>query len=318
MPRTTIIMLTWNALRYTQITLVSLLKSKDDFDLIIFDNASRHETREYLNSIKDSRIKRIIFSNNNLGVWRGRYKASQLVMTPLICFIDNDVCFPTQWLNKLEKELLQDSKVGEVGPLKLSNHVMHPYINNNIKSVWHNCERSDIDPFKQFISFTMNRNFDDYVKDLIRVNKQMDRELEIPTRSIGGSVMLTKTELYRNAQINDNYYSKFKYGLEDMDYSWSLFKSGYKVIKCTDVYVHHFEHSSVDENNLNINSEEENHGLIYFTTKWENFVIDWINRKRNEGQNLNDIKKDEFINLILRVIPSKIPHRLKNILSNEH
>jgi len=315
MPRTTVIMLTWNALQFTQITLTSLLKSEDHFDLIVFDNGSDQKSKEFLRSIAgDPRVKKIIFSDKNLGVWQGRYRASQLVGTPLVCFIDNDVCFPSHWLRNMEELFTQDSQVGEVGPLKLSKHLYHPYIKNNVKAFWHECEKVEKDPQKQLMRFTGGRDFNQFNKDLISANKGVSGNLEIPTRSIGGCVMLTKTDLYRNLQINDDTYSKFKYGLEDMDFSWSLFKAGYKIIKCTNVYIHHFEHSSVDENSLKINDKDNNQALVYFTTKWESLIIDWVDRKQLSGLSLEKIRQDEFISLILRTIPDELPIKLKKAL----
>jgi len=315
MPRTTVVMLTWNALQFTQISLNSLFNSKEDFDLIIFDNGSNEETKKYLQSItNEPRLKQIIYSNKNLGVWQGRYQAVQKVSTELLCFIDNDVYFPSNWLKSMEKMFRDDLKLGEVGPLKLSKHLRHPYKNSDVKSFWHECERTESNPQKQLTNFTMGRNFDQFVKDVVSANKKSEKELEIPTRSIGGSIMMTRTDLYNNSQLNDNTYSKFKYGLEDMDYSWSLFDAGYKVLKCTDVYVHHFEHSSVGDNNLKIDDKGNNQGLIYFTSKWKNLIIDWVNQKKLSGISLEKIKNDEFISLILRAIFNEIPHELKNAL----
>jgi glycosyltransferase involved in cell wall biosynthesis len=51
--------LTYNRLGSTTVSLASLLKSHDDFDLYIVDNGSKDATWEYINDTKDPRIRHI-------------------------------------------------------------------------------------------------------------------------------------------------------------------------------------------------------------------------------------------------------------------
>ena len=60
--------ITYNRLEYTKLSLTSILAdNSEDFLLTIWDNASTDGTRDYLKSIRDSRIRNIFLSPENLG-----------------------------------------------------------------------------------------------------------------------------------------------------------------------------------------------------------------------------------------------------------
>jgi glycosyltransferase involved in cell wall biosynthesis len=63
--------LTYNRLGNTAISLPSLLRTHDDFELYIIDNASRDDTWEFLNDTKDPRIKHRKKFDDNIGVVHG-------------------------------------------------------------------------------------------------------------------------------------------------------------------------------------------------------------------------------------------------------
>gem|GEM_PF-6851260 len=44
--------------------------------------------------------------------------------------------------------------------------------------------------------------------------------------------------LYTDPVLNDSNFSKGKYGMEDLDYSWSLYSNGWGVKKCITTYVY--------------------------------------------------------------------------------
>jgi glycosyltransferase involved in cell wall biosynthesis len=63
--------LTYNRLGNTAISLPSLLRTHDDFELYIVDNASRDQTWEFLNDTRDPRIKHRKRFDENIGVVHG-------------------------------------------------------------------------------------------------------------------------------------------------------------------------------------------------------------------------------------------------------
>jgi len=63
--------LCFNRLGNTAVTLPMLLRVRDDFELILIDNGSRDDTWQFINDIKDPRIKHIKQFEENIGVVHG-------------------------------------------------------------------------------------------------------------------------------------------------------------------------------------------------------------------------------------------------------
>lgn len=63
-----LLFLTCNRLHYTKLSLPALLSDPtEEFSLTIWDNGSTDGTKEFLSSVKDSRIVRKVFSEQNIG-----------------------------------------------------------------------------------------------------------------------------------------------------------------------------------------------------------------------------------------------------------
>jgi len=93
-----IVVVTHNRFEYTKKTIARLLEDpNEEFDLYLWDNASSDETSEYLKSLKDPRIVKVILSKENVGqtgamnyVW-GKTKAE------LVGKLDNDCLVTPGW-----------------------------------------------------------------------------------------------------------------------------------------------------------------------------------------------------------------------------
>ena len=116
-----IILLTYNNLYNTKECIKNLYDNTNinDFNLIVLDNNSKEETREYLKIIFDiySNIY-LSFQQQNLGVIRGRnygYYFSRKYDSPYVCFLDNDQFVKKNWLNSYLKLLKEYDIVGAEG-----------------------------------------------------------------------------------------------------------------------------------------------------------------------------------------------------------
>ena len=67
MPPPLVSFVTWNRLGLTAKNLKALLDTSDDFELHIVDNNSSDDTREYIQHLKDERIKSIKKFDLNMG-----------------------------------------------------------------------------------------------------------------------------------------------------------------------------------------------------------------------------------------------------------
>ena len=126
-PQATIMMVTFNRLDLTKRTIDSLKQNTNNIiNLVIVDNKSSDETISYLNDLfKDEDLKRIVSSlvliknDQNLGIATARnqalYYSINELNTPYLSTIDNDVCFPKDWLNDCIIALNNNKSFGMVG-----------------------------------------------------------------------------------------------------------------------------------------------------------------------------------------------------------
>jgi GT2 family glycosyltransferase len=121
-----IVMVTYNRLAFTKKVIEHLFeRTKIPFGLIVVDNASRDGTQDYLNKLKDQgKLKRLICSNENLGLQRAKNVAFEHVTSPLFVDTDNDCLCPDlepSWLQKLETYM---DKYKDFGAIALRPQVL--------------------------------------------------------------------------------------------------------------------------------------------------------------------------------------------------
>lgn len=313
----TLIMTTWNAFDHVKFTIESLYANTVNFKLIIFDNGSKKEVVEFLKDLEKIKNNiRVIYSPENVGVWQSRHNAAKLVDTELMGIIDSDIAFQPNWLLLLS-EYFKDKSVGQVGPMKLFGHLNHPYLNKPMHLAWRDIEKETLSLDSKLSKYLGGKSFDGFLNDLIQNNNKFSEQIEVPPHCISGCCMLTRTALFLNPTVVDPEYARSKYGFEDMDYSWTLNELGYKIIISSKVYIHHFEHSSVEENKLDINAPDQQYNTLHFYTKWENRIIKWIEAQRNIGVSMEEIKKSFIISILDKTIPNQIPSKLMQILNYE-
>src|SRR5437016_12509687 len=99
-----LIFLTHNRLEYTKLALESVLADpNEDFVLTLWDNASTDGTSEYLKTVKDPRIKEIIFSRENVPQTTAVRHVWESSKADLVGKLDNDCLIPRGWLRTLSK-----------------------------------------------------------------------------------------------------------------------------------------------------------------------------------------------------------------------
>lgn len=96
-----IVYVTYNRLEYTKISLGALLQDNVECDLYLWDNGSNDGTIEYLNEIKDPRIKGRNYSNVNVGPTAAMNYYWGKVKTEYVSKVDNDCKMSPNWTEKL-------------------------------------------------------------------------------------------------------------------------------------------------------------------------------------------------------------------------
>ncbi|MCL4512746.1 MAG: glycosyltransferase family 2 protein [Candidatus Eremiobacteraeota bacterium] len=129
LPLTSIIILTYNNLKYTKLCLQSLFRhTEKPYELILVDNGSTDGTQEYIQSLSLSpgtqaenrltpiRIKKI-FNPTNKGFSAGCNQGASLASGKYIVFLNNDTIPQKNWLKELIYAAEKFYKIGVVGSL---------------------------------------------------------------------------------------------------------------------------------------------------------------------------------------------------------
>lgn len=210
--RCDIIVVTWNGLEYIKGCVNSVLactgvKSR----LIIVDNASRDDTREYLRGLKgnDNVDIEVKFNSENAGPGKARNIALGDIQADFVCFLDSDTTVTPGWLSVMIDLAGNNREIGMINPSS-----------NNFNQVPPEC-----------------MPLNDYAASLFGYK---DKYLEV-----GHCIsfcMLIKKEVIEKIGFIDEGYVLALY--EDTDYSMTAARAGYRCVIARGSYVWHHGHGS--------------------------------------------------------------------------
>jgi len=114
-----IIILTWNALEYTQKCVNSIQNhTRYPHEIVFVDNASTDGTVEYLrNLVKEHPSYKLIENPGNKGFAAGNNQGVSAASGEYIMLLNNDVLVSDEWLEGLVESLERDEIIGMVGPI---------------------------------------------------------------------------------------------------------------------------------------------------------------------------------------------------------
>lgn len=211
-----IIIPVWNLKDYTQQCVESIIKNTDyPYRLIIIDNGSGKETKEYLESLKnDKRLPGYVLIRNekNEGYTIATNQGMEISDAPYVCLHNNDTIVCKGWLREMVAVAESSKEIGIVNPN--SNNL-------GTKKPWH-------------------MSLDRYAEKLLKESKC--RYIEMATAI--GFCYLIKREVIDKIGI-----LKVGYGLgnfEDTEYSIRAFRNGYKSVFARGPYVWHAQNASFD------------------------------------------------------------------------
>lgn len=113
---THLVLITWNRLPLTKLTLESVLQNPDEtFRLTIWDNASTDGTVEFLREyVTDPRIDQIVFSKENVGQIEAVNTIWSRTDADLLGKLDNDCILPRGWIRAFSKAHEDVQELGAV------------------------------------------------------------------------------------------------------------------------------------------------------------------------------------------------------------
>lgn len=217
---TSIVILTFNKIEYTKKCIESIRKFTDmtKCEVIIVDNNSTDETRDWLIKQKDLKV---ILNDENVGFPKGcniGIKAAEKENDILL--LNNDTIVTYNWLTNLNECLNSDELIGAVGPVTNS-------------SAYYQQIEVDYKDIEGIYEFGLNHN-------------KSNKELWEQRQKLIGFCMLIKRKALDEVGLLDEIFTPGNF--EDDDYSIRLIDKGYKLVLCRDTFIHHYGGASFSKN----------------------------------------------------------------------
>ena len=234
---TSIVLVTNNQLDYTKLCLASIrLRTDEPYEVIVVDNGSTDETRDYLSRLDGVRL---IPNDNNRGFPAAANQGINAAHGEYILLLNNDCIVTTGWLSRLLLAVNSDPKVGLVGPC--SNNV------SGIQKVSIDYEQlSDLDGFAW-----------ERAKSHEGIRTSTDR--------LVGFCLLFKRAVLDRVGLLDERFGIGNY--EDDDFCRRALNAGFQAVIAEDAFVHHFGSVTFRANGVDYSSLMA-HNRRQFQEKW--------------------------------------------------
>ncbi|AEH46347.1 glycosyltransferase [Parageobacillus thermoglucosidasius] len=255
-PKVSVIVITYNQLEYTKKCISSIINKTayPNYELIIVDNNSSDNTREYLKQIeKQHNNIKVILNEENYGFAGGNNIGLKYATGDYFILLNNDTVVTRGWITGLLKHFENNHKLGLVGPVtnSIGNEAM-------IKTDYNTLEDMDI-----FAYNYTTKHMGEVYKDI--------RTLAM------FCVAISKSTFETVGFLDENY----KVGMfEDDDYSFATLKAGYEIACAEDVFIHHFGSISFKKLENKEYKKIFDNNKKYYEKKWN---TKWIPHKHRDG-----------------------------------
>lgn len=253
-PKASLIVLTYNNLALTKECLKSIEINTyyDNYEVIVVDNMSTDDTREYLRENYSNRENyQLIFNEDNLGFAAGNNVGLAAAEGDILVILNNDTYVGPYWLSGLIRALEANPQLGLVGP-----------VTNNIGN-----------------ESKINISYDSWSEMGLKALEYCAREVNkiYPIDCAAFFCVAFSREVYEKVGP-----MSLDYGLgffEDDDYCMRVLEAGWKIAVVEDSFVHH--HLSASFNKLKDNKKQElmDRNKAIFESKWG----EWKPHKYRKG-----------------------------------
>jgi GT2 family glycosyltransferase len=216
--KTSIIILTFNKLKYTQQCIESIRKytKPNNYEIIIVDNNSTDDTVGWLKQQTDIYT---IYNTENMGFPSGCNQGIRVATGDEILLLNNDVMVTANWLENLRTALYSANDIGAVGPLGTNTY---------------------------YQNFEKNFNSMNELQAYANMYNKSNSDLWEERLRLIGFCMLIRKAVIEKIGLLDERFSPGNY--EDDDYSLRIRLAGYKLYLCKDTFIYHYGELSFRDN----------------------------------------------------------------------
>jgi GT2 family glycosyltransferase/Flp pilus assembly protein TadD len=237
-----IIILTFNQLKYTKECVESIRKhTPEPHEIIFVDNGSTDVTGKWLKKLVENNSNyRLIANTKNLGFSKGCNQGIEASTGEYILLLNNDVVVTENWLAGMLECIKSAPDIGIVGPM--TNNISGP---QKVPDAGY----SSIDGLSEYaMAF-----------------RQKNRHRRIACRRIVGFCMLFKQRLIEEVGSLDESFGSGNF--EDDDLCLRVSLAGYRNVMAGDVFIHHYGSRSFMANRIDYGSSLSGNRKI-FSEKW--------------------------------------------------
>ncbi len=275
-----IIIKSWNAVEYTLLTVKSIKENTDiPHRIVVVDDGSSEETLSKLRKLEGITL---IEHKTNKGSAPTAITGFENTSSELFVLMDSDIVVARGWLSGLS-EHMKDTKVAIVSPIRYSR-LMYPGTDKGSRSIWEEIKTKGLHPEEALQQYLNGKSLEEFGKELAEFNKVKDSLVESPPGFVSTSCVLLRRSTIEKA---DGIMSpEFKSYGEDVDLCWRVGALGYKIVRSSKVYVHHFEHSSVKANKVDhYKMMDQSNQILY--KKWGSQILNLgkkLSKKYNQSE----------------------------------
>lgn len=241
MKKTSIIIPVKSALEYFKKCIYSIRKYTSNYELVIIDNNSNRETKEFITGLNTI----VITNSENKGFPYGCNQGIKVAKHNYICFLNSDTFVTSNWLDKLQKCFEVNPDCSIASPTTCYSRGIQ-------------CDRT-----------LMDKRFKMSEAEILDYSSKL-KEGYIETE-IYGFCMLTRKEVLDKTGVFD--WKRYGLGnVEEIDLQWRAKQLGYKSYWVKQAYVHHFGHKTF--NNIGINMLRKNELIFKERKKDKNLFIE--------------------------------------------
>jgi len=231
---TSIVLLAWNQLAYTQRCIESVLRNTHvPCELVLVDNGSADGTADYFRALKAEHPEvpiKLQLNRKNLGFAKGCNQGLALSNGDFVCFLNNDTIVADGWLEQLQWWADLEPTIGIVGP-----------VSNRVAGI----QKIEGVPYPQD---AMTPEMVDALEAFAASWRAQNRHQSVQVNRIIGLCLLVKRELIERIGGFDTGFATGNY--EDDDLCFRARVAGYRIVIARDVFLHHYGSKTFEGNKV--------------------------------------------------------------------